>query len=117
MIRMALRWVVGVVALLVTVCIVRHLPFAQIEWEPAWRMVIFVPALAIVNVMIGPIIKLLALPINCMTFGLFSFVVNSLLFWLAGSASGGTMNAWGALFGSVLYAILSTAISWPIKVE
>jgi putative membrane protein len=115
--QMALRWAAGVVALLVTVSVIRCLPFAQLEWEPAWRMALFVPALAIINAIVGPIIKLLALPINCLTFGLFSFVVNSLLFWLAGSASGGMMNAWGALLGSVLYAILSTAISWSIKVK
>jgi putative membrane protein len=113
--QMVLRWTAGVIALLITVWVARMLPPVRLDWVPPWHVIIFVPVLAVVNAVIGPIIKLLALPINCLTFGLFSFVINALLFWLAGVATGADMNAWGALFGSVVYAVLCTVVSWPIK--
>ena len=113
--QMIFRWAAGVIALLITVWVAQMLPPVRLEWVPEWRVIIFVPVLAVVNVVIGPIISLLALPINCLTFGLFSFVINALLFWLAGAATGADMNIWGALFGSMVYALLSTVLSWPIK--
>ena len=113
--RMVLRWTAGVIAILVTIWLARMLPPVKLTWRPEWHVIIFVPVLAIINAVIGPVLKLLSLPINCMTFGLFSFVLNALLFWAAGYATGANMNCWGALFGSVVYAILSTVMSWPIK--
>lgn len=113
--QMVLRWIVGVIALLITVWVARMLPPVRLEWVPPWHVIVFVPVLAIINAIIGPVIKLLALPINCLTFGLFSFVVNALLFWGAGQATGAQMNVWGAVFGSAVYGTLSTVLSWPIK--
>ena len=40
--------------------------------------------LGLVNGLIRPILYLLSLPINLLTLGLFSFVVNGVCFWLAG---------------------------------
>lgn len=113
--QMVLRWTVGVIAILLTVWIAHMIPPVQLEWKEAWRVVVFVPLLAVVNVVVGPILKLIGLPFNCCTFGLFSFVINALLFWAAGQATGAQMNVWGALFGSVVYATLSTAMSWSVK--
>lgn len=110
-----LRWTVGVIAILITVAVSRLLPPVQLEWVPAWHVIMFVPVMAIVNAVIGPIIKLLSLPINCMTFGLFSFVINAVLFYGAGRLTGARMNVWGALFGSLVYATLCTILSWRIK--
>lgn len=42
----------------------------------------------LVNVLVRPIILLVLLPINLLTLGLFSFVVNALLFWGVGSLAG-----------------------------
>jgi putative membrane protein len=40
--------------------------------------------LGLINSSIRPILSLLSLPINLLTLGLFSFVVNGVCFWLAG---------------------------------
>lgn len=37
--------------------------------------------LGVVNLVIRPILVLLTLPINMMTFGLFTFIINAILFW------------------------------------
>lgn len=112
--RLALRWLVGVIAILIT-GILAHALGIGLDWKPQWHVIIFVPVLAIINTVIGPVLRLLSLPISCLTFGLFSFVINALLFYLAGHATGAQMNVWGALFGSVVFAVLSTVLSWPIK--
>lgn len=110
-----LQWAAGILALIITVWLARLVPGIEMHWHSTWQLAVFVPALAIINAVIRPFITLLALPINCMTFGLFSFVINSALFWMAGRLTGGEMNFAGALFGSIGYAFLSTIISWPIK--
>lgn len=112
--RHILRWLVGVIAILIT-GILAHALGLKLQWEPPWKVIIFVPVLAIVNAIIGPVLRLLSMPINCLTFGLFSFVVNALLFWIAGRATGAQMSLWGDLFGSIVYAALSTVLSWPLK--
>ena len=112
---MMLRWVAGLFAILITVWAAQMLPPIVLEWRPPWHMIIFVPVMAIINAIIRPAAKLLALPINCLTFGLFSFIINAVLFWLAGRWTGAAMNVWGALFGSICYAALSTILSWSIK--
>jgi putative membrane protein len=111
---MLVRWLVGVIALLLTGALAHALGI-ELKWEPPWHVIVFVPVLAIINAIIGPILGLLTLPINCLTFGLFSFVINALLFWFAGRATGAQMSVWGALFGSIVYGVLSTVMSWPIK--
>lgn len=112
--RLLLRWLVGVIAILFT-GILAHALGIELDWEPAWKVIIFVPLLAIINAVIGPVLRLLSLPISCLTFGLFSFIVNAVLFWIAGWATGAQMSIWGALFGSLVYGVLSTVLSWPIK--
>lgn len=37
--------------------------------------------LAFINLVVRPVIKILTLPINLLTLGLFSLVINALLFW------------------------------------
>jgi putative membrane protein len=61
--------------------------------------------LGIVNVLIKPILILVTLPINILTLGLFTFVINALLILLASSALKGfeVSGFWIAvLFGIVL---------------
>lgn len=112
--RLVLRWLVGVIAMLITGILARALGL-HLNWEPPWHVIIFVPVLAIINAVIGPILRLLSLPITCLTFGLFSFIISALLFWLAGRATGARMDLLGVGFGSVVYGVLSTALSWFIK--
>jgi len=86
-----------------------------LKWPSAWRMVVFVPVLALVNGLIGPALRILSLPITCMTFGLFGFVVNAIVFWIAGRATGASMSFWSALFGSVVVTVVGGLLSRAIK--
>lgn len=66
----------------------------------------------IVGFTIRPVLSLLTLPINIITFGLFSFVINALLFWfLATFIAGFTVTGFvPALLGSVVLS----AVAWVL---
>ena len=65
--------------------------------------------LGIINMFLKPIINLLTLPLNVVTLGLFSLVVNALLIMLAGSLVPGFMVAgfWPAFFFAIVVALVS----------
>ncbi len=120
--RSVLKWVVGVVAVLITVFLMGLLPKGlQLEWPDSWRIAVFVPVFAVVNAVIGSIVRFFSLPINCLTLGLFGFVINALMFWIAGSLTGaqkGTGEPIGfvtSLIGSILYTVISAPLSVLIK--
>ncbi len=63
--------------------------------------------LGLINAIIRPIIILLTLPVNVITLGLFSLVINALMFWLAGSIVKGFYvdGFTPALFGSLIMSV------------
>ncbi len=69
--------------------------------------------LGLVNTFIRPVLILLTLPATLLTLGLFIFVINGLLFWFVGSFIQGFHVAgfWSAVFGAILYSIISWALS------
>jgi putative membrane protein len=69
--------------------------------------------LGLINTFIRPLLILLTLPATLLTLGLFIFVINGLLFWFVGSFVSGFHVAgfWSAVFGAILYSIISWALS------
>lgn len=111
-----IRWLVGVLAAWLTIQVGQALGIG-LSWGGFVKAFLFVLVLGIVNAFIRPIVKLFTLPLTCLTFGLFSFVVNALFFWLAAIVTGGVevRNFWAALFGSVVLSILSGIINSFVK--
>ncbi|HRY36499.1 MAG TPA: phage holin family protein [Candidatus Magasanikbacteria bacterium] len=78
------------------------------------RALIVILVLGLVNALIRPVVLLLTLPINLVTLGLFTFVINALMFWLVGWLVEGFYVAgflpafWGAL--------AMTIIGWFINI-
>lgn len=65
--------------------------------------------LGVLNTLVRPLLVLITLPISIITLGLFSFVINALLFWLAGEFVDG-VNIDGilpALLGSLVVSLVS----------
>ncbi|WP_029044232.1 MULTISPECIES: phage holin family protein [Cupriavidus] len=69
--------------------------------------------LGLVNTLIRPILVILTLPVTLLTLGLFIFVINALLFLFVGKLlSGFVVSGFGAaLLGSILYSVISWALS------
>jgi putative membrane protein len=78
----------------------------------------FLPALigalilGVVNAFVRPIMIVLTLPLTIVTLGLFLFVVNALMFWLAAAlVPGFQIGGFGAaLLGSLLLTVLNLLI-------
>lgn len=67
--------------------------------------------------LIRPVILLVLLPINLITLGLFSFVVNALLFWALGSFIKGFEVAGfvPAFFGALIISIVTMFANFILK--
>ena len=65
--------------------------------------------LGVVNVIFRPIILILTLPVNILTLGLFTFVINALLLWgVSGLIPGFDVRGfWPALWGSIIISVVS----------
>ena len=70
----------------------------------------FAVVLTIFNAVLKPIFKLIALPITCLTFGIFSLVINVIIVVLADKViSGVTLNGFWASAGlAIIISILTT---------
>jgi putative membrane protein len=79
----------------------------------------------IVNAVLGPILRLITIPINWITHGLFSIVINYILFWLTvvvapNFSTNGEVSPWLAyLIGAVIMMLVSTALQerWRSRTE
>jgi putative membrane protein len=69
--------------------------------------------LGIVNFFIRPLMLLVTLPVNIMTLGLFTFVVNALMLALAAAVVDGfsISGPLAAIVGSLIISVVSTVLS------
>ncbi|BDE05817.1 hypothetical protein WPS_10930 [Vulcanimicrobium alpinum] len=69
--------------------------------------------LGIVNAVLKPILVLLSLPLEILTLGLFTLVINALLFWLVGAIGFGMRvdGFWPAFWGALVMSIVSWILS------
>ena len=99
-----LVWILNAVDLLVVAYVLPGIVVASF-WSAMWAALV----LGLINMLVKPLFVLLTLPITIVTVGLFLFVVNALMFWLAGSIlKGFQVNGfWWALIGALLYSLIS----------
>ena len=69
--------------------------------------------LGILNAFFRPLLIILTLPINIMTLGLFTFVINALMLMMASGVISGfeAHGFWSAVFGSLVISIVSWILS------
>jgi putative membrane protein len=108
MLRLLLNWVLNAVALLVVAYVLPSVHVASFG-----SALIAALVLGFVNVLVRPVLVLLTLPATVLSFGLFYFVLNGLLFWAVGSILRGfeVGGFWAGVFGGVLYGVIAWALS------
>jgi len=69
--------------------------------------------LILLNLLFKPILQFLTLPINIITLGLFTFIINGFLFWLTARFIGGFViqGFWWAVGGALIFSIASYALN------
>lgn len=106
--RLLLRWLVNGLMLL----LVAYL-FPSISLAGPFSALFTALLLGLVNALIRPVLLVLTLPITVLTLGLFTLVINGLLFWFVSALVPGFHVAgfWSAFWGALVYSILSWAAS------
>jgi putative membrane protein len=104
--RFLVRWIVSA-ALLVIVAL--FVPGIHVSWMAALGAAI---VLGLLTAVIRPVLVVLTLPVTLVTFGLFIFVINAVLFWLAALiVPGFTIDGFlPALEGAFLYAVFGALV-------
>ncbi len=104
MIHLLTKWLLAALAVMLAAYLVPGIMVASF-----YTALIVAVLLAVVNVIIKPILILLTLPLTILTLGLFTFVINALLFWFVGSVvKGFSVDGFIAAFlGALLVSIVS----------
>jgi putative membrane protein len=110
--KLILRWVLNAVALMLIPELV-----ADVRVDSYTAALISAVLLGFVNAIIRPLLVLITLPITILTLGLFTLVINALMFWAVSGLVAGfvvpdfSTAFWGALLYSVLTWMVSLALA------
>jgi putative membrane protein len=100
------RVVAYAIAAIVATLVLGTISSRLISFDDAATVLLFGLVIGVLDAFIKPVVKILPLPITCVTFGLFALVINAGLFYLGGEVTPGMeLTIWGALFGSILTSI------------
>lgn len=99
------KWLLNALALLLAAYLV-----AGIRVDGLYVALIATLLLGILNIIVKPILIILTLPINILTLGLFTFVINGLLFWFLGTfVKGFHVDGFlAAIMGALIVSIVSS---------
>ncbi|MGH2354864.1 MAG: phage holin family protein [Chloroflexota bacterium] len=108
-----LRWLVPFIAILLAA----YLLPGRITVPDLGTAAIFALVLAVLNAVVRPILGFFALPITCLTLGLFHFVLNAIMFALAAALVPGVVveGFVAALVGALIVSLVGVATSWVAR--
>jgi len=103
-----IRWILNTLILMLVAGIVPGISFSSF-WSALITSLIF----GFINAIIRPLMIILTLPINILTLGLFTLIINALMFWLASTIVKGfeVANFSAAFWGALVYWILITIVN------
>lgn len=103
-----LTWLIATAALMITSYLVPGLFVANLV-SAAIASVI----LGLINAIIKPLLVILTLPLTLLTFGLFLFVINAIVIWLAGVVTPGFVvgGFFPALIGSIVLTLITSGLT------
>lgn len=104
---LVINWLINAVALYVTAEVI---PGILIEGTGALLLAALV--IGLINAVIRPILLVLTLPITVITLGLFYFVLNGFLLWLASVFTPGFTLAgfWAAVIGALVLSLVAMVL-------
>lgn len=114
-----MKFLLRLVILAATIFLISYLFPGLINVDSPMTALVVALVLAIINAFIRPVVLILTLPINIISLGLFTFVVNAFMLILASKiVPGFTINSfWTAILASLLISIVNTFISSKMEEE
>jgi putative membrane protein len=106
-----LRWVVSALAFLALSYII-----PGISVKGFGTALVLALLWGLVNITIKPILILLTLPFNLLTFGIFTFIINGFLLWILGGVVKGfeVHGFWVAVLGALFLSAVSSLSQWAL---
>lgn len=118
--RFIIRWAINAVALYAAIALVPGVVPESTNWLSfIWLALIF----GLVNALLRPLLTILTCPLIILTLGLFTLLINTLLFYLSGLIGsafgvGFTVESfWAAFLGGLVVSLVSIALSMILKDE
>lgn len=107
-----LRWIVNALIIMLLAYFLRGVDVSNF-----YIALVVALMLGILNALIRPILIILTLPINILTLGLFTLVINGFLFWLVSTFISGftVLDFWSAFFGALLFSLFSILLNFVDK--
>ena len=113
-----IKWVLDWSILTFSITVASYfLPFINISADNVWDKfkLAFLAGLllGLFNLLVKPIIKVLSLPINILTLGLFNIVINAGMLWMVDLILKGLRveGFWGYIWSSLVISIISIVVS------
>jgi len=103
-----IRWLILTAAIMFASYIIEG-----IQVKSFFRALFAAGVLGILNAFFRPILIVLTLPINILSLGLFTFIINAMLLKIASGVISGfeVYGFWSAVFGSLLISVVSWILS------
>lgn len=104
-----LKWIINTFALFVIVKTVKGLDVSYDGFHGVCILAAAAAVIGLINAFIRPLIIFLTLPINVLSFGLFTLVINGVIFLVTGWLVKGfeVKSFWVALIGSLLFSLVA----------
>lgn len=105
------RWLLNILAIILTAAL---LPGFE---STLWGIIIGSIFLGVVNAIIRPILLLLTLPLNVLSLGLFTFIINGFMLWLTSvTIKGFEIEGFGwAIISAIVLSMISFLISFLVE--
>jgi len=107
--KILIKWLVSATAILISAYLIPGIDVGGI-----WTALVLAVILALINIIIRPILVIVTLPINILTLGLFTFVINALLILLSATIVKG-FDVDGFL-PALLFAIILSIVNYFLSV-
>jgi putative membrane protein len=106
--KLILRWLICALAVMAAAYVV-----PGVSVHSFWTALIAALIIGLINALIRPLLILLTLPVNILTLGLFTLIINALMFWLASTVvKGFDVTGFGAAF---LGALVYWLVAWLVN--
>ena len=106
-------------AVLVAVLIASRFALVEFTNSGDWlTIIVFAVGVALINALVGPVLKIVSLPVTVLTLGIWILVLNGLLFWLGTALLPGVELAESGrptLLSAMLVALIISVVSFAVN--
>ncbi len=106
-----IRWMCNILAIIITAAIIPGFDLT------IWGAIVGSIFLGVINAIIRPVIIFLTLPINILSLGLFTFIINGFMLYITAATIKGfdIHGFWWAVLSALLLSIISFIVSYFIE--